>query len=372
MKKELSEKLRLLHERCHHASGNFSQAQSSEKSFTDLLNEIEILLHQFYICVEKESHFERDIRKLRNSIFFFLNILSPKHPLNCSEPIQAMINSMEDFIDRIDRCFAQHYGDNDLLSKRRVVVFQQELVSFLTWDEATLRENAAITLDLLKSILSDRMEQNPTYGEQKAVRKFMGEIMQGWHHRCQHPYLSGIDTKLILLDFYENRYLGMLFEKVQLNIGKVEPAERTSAIDSLKEYLLKLKEISRRMGIRKNRVIGLLEWLISTPKSSEETSHNGLHSLNEIKTCETNIEKITCNLSADQLALILRAMDDSRLVGAKSMNAVFRNLIPFMRTARKEHLSFGAVRSKAYSPEEKDRQVTLSMLEKMIEKIKNY
>lgn len=364
--------LRLLHERCHYASRNISQTQPSEKSFADLLNEIEILLHQFYISVEKVSQFERDIRKLRNSIFFFLNILSIKHPLNCSEPIQAMINSMEDFIDRIDECFAHHYSNNDLLSKRQLVAFQQELVSFLTWDEATLKENAANTLDLLHMIFSDRMEQNPTYGEQKAVRKFMGEILQGWHHRCQHPYLSGIDTKLILLDFYENRYLGMLFEKVQRNIDKVEPAERTCAIESLKEYLLKLKEISRRIGIRKNCVIGLLEWLIGTPKSSEETSHNRLHSLNEIKTCETNIEKITCNLSADQLALILRAMDDSRLVGAKSLNAVFRNLIPFMRTERKEHLSFGAVRSKAYSPEEKDRLVTLAMLEKMIEKIKSY
>jgi hypothetical protein len=83
-------------------------------------------------------------------------------------------------------------------------------------------------------------------------------------------------------------------------------------------------------------------------------------------------QKVLCTLSADQIALILRAADESQILKARSMNAVFKFIIPFLSTPHKENLSAAAVRSKAYNPEEGDRDAAVAALQKIIRKIQGY
>lgn len=82
--------------------------------------------------------------------------------------------------------------------------------------------------------------------------------------------------------------------------------------------------------------------------------------------------KIMCSLSADQIALILRGADEAQVFKARSLNAVFKAIIPYLSTEHKETLSADAVRSKAYNPEEADREAAISALEAIIRKIKSY
>lgn len=82
--------------------------------------------------------------------------------------------------------------------------------------------------------------------------------------------------------------------------------------------------------------------------------------------------KVLCTLSADQIALILRAADESQILKARSMNAVFKFIIPYLSTPHKEDLSAAAVRSKAYNPEEADRDAAIAALQKIIRKIQGY
>lgn len=93
-----------------------------------------------------------------------------------------------------------------------------------------------------------------------------------------------------------------------------------------------------------------------------------------VKANPANIEKhkVLCTLSADQIALILRAADESQILKARSMNAVFKFIIPFLSTPHKENLSAAAVRSKAYNPEEADRDAAVEALYKIIKKIQGY
>jgi hypothetical protein len=93
-----------------------------------------------------------------------------------------------------------------------------------------------------------------------------------------------------------------------------------------------------------------------------------------IKPDAVNIDKhkVLCTLSADQIALILRALDESQIIKARSMNAVFKYIIPFLSTPHKENLSAGAVRSKAYNPEEADRDAAVEALYRIIKKIQGY
>lgn len=83
-------------------------------------------------------------------------------------------------------------------------------------------------------------------------------------------------------------------------------------------------------------------------------------------------QKVLCTLSSDQIALILRAADESQVLKARSMNAVFKFIIPYLSTPHKENLSAAAVRSKAYNPEEADRDAAVDALQKIIKKIQGY
>lgn len=82
--------------------------------------------------------------------------------------------------------------------------------------------------------------------------------------------------------------------------------------------------------------------------------------------------KILCTLSGDQIALILRGADEAQVIKARSMNAVFKAIVPFLSTEHKENLSADSIRSKAYNPEEADRDAAIKALQAIIRKIQSY
>jgi hypothetical protein len=82
--------------------------------------------------------------------------------------------------------------------------------------------------------------------------------------------------------------------------------------------------------------------------------------------------KVLCKLSTDQTALILRASDELKILMSKSMNQVFKTIVPYLSTPNKTDLSYDAMRSKAYVAEERDKEIAIKTLEKMIDRIKEY
>jgi hypothetical protein len=82
--------------------------------------------------------------------------------------------------------------------------------------------------------------------------------------------------------------------------------------------------------------------------------------------------KIECILSTDQMGLILRATDESRILKARSMSQIFKTIVPYLSTPFKKDLSYQSVRSKSYNAEERDKEIAIQTLEKIIKKIKSY
>lgn len=81
--------------------------------------------------------------------------------------------------------------------------------------------------------------------------------------------------------------------------------------------------------------------------------------------------KILCNLSTDQMALILRAADEAKILISRSMNEVFKTIVPHLSTPHKQDLSYNAVRSKIYNIENRDKEIAVETLERIITKIKD-
>src|ERR1700744_451423 len=81
---------------------------------------------------------------------------------------------------------------------------------------------------------------------------------------------------------------------------------------------------------------------------SEEKDEEGLPA-------DISMFKVLCALSVDQLGLILKAADDTRLIVSRSISLVFRTIVPFLSTNKKRHISWNSMRSSTYHPEESDK-----------------
>lgn len=85
-----------------------------------------------------------------------------------------------------------------------------------------------------------------------------------------------------------------------------------------------------------------------------------------------NPYKLICALSQDQLGIILKSADDLRIIISRSLSNIFNQLAPYLSTPYKEDLSPDSMRSHTYSIEERDKQVAIDTLQRMIEKIREY
>jgi hypothetical protein len=82
--------------------------------------------------------------------------------------------------------------------------------------------------------------------------------------------------------------------------------------------------------------------------------------------------KVLCRLSVDQIAIILKAADDTRLLASHSFSLVLRSIVPFLSTERLKHFSWKSARSSTYKMEANDKTVAIHTLEALISKIKEY
>lgn len=82
--------------------------------------------------------------------------------------------------------------------------------------------------------------------------------------------------------------------------------------------------------------------------------------------------KVTCRLSVDQVAILLKAADDTRLLTARSFSLVLRSITPFLSTERMPDFSWKSARSSTMKIEERDKEIAINTLEELIRKIKTY
>ncbi|MEO7978718.1 hypothetical protein [Flavobacterium sp.] len=161
----------------------------------------------------------------------------------------------------------------------------------------------------------------------------------------------------ILVGNYYSSLLFLLDKITEINCSNDEHREH-------------LKEVTATL-------ISCLDELITFIESRFANYLNKSFSIIEKKRTESSVVdsasgKVLCKLSTDQTALILRASDELKILISKSMNHLFKTIVPFLSTPNKVDLSYNAMRSKAYIFEERDKQIAIETLESMIKQIKEY
>lgn len=344
--------------------------------------------------VNKKKEVELLVRQYYSSTINLIDLLFdnrqklPKGNSGLKKIYDSMINILNDLLMFIERRFAKFLSLEEkvantylLMTKQRLRQKLQELQKYLEIPNLKSRG----TLNLLLSRLNrfaDRAGSDfevtfRTLFYKKELIKALEELQFEKADVSNESVFDAVDRVLIYLNYNSKTYIDELTIRIfkSISLGKTS----FQKLDKLRYHRKEFKQLHRKPGYILNPNYHDLDiivekWFDEEIEYWEKFAQSSAQFETQFKANVVNkrINKILCNLTTDQIALILRGADEARIFIAKSMNEVFKTIVPHLSTPHKVDLSYDAMRSKSYIAEEKDKEKAIEALEKVIRKIKGY
>ena len=190
---------------------------------------------------------------------------------------------------------------------------------------------------------------------------------------------SKLDELLINMNFNSKTYIYNLTEWLATNVNDIEQTD--AKMDRLLFYLKLFKQYHKKPGIIFNRKDADLHkqvsnWFTQEVFYLEKQIHYSIVPIKGVAAPKEVVQKekakLLSILSVDQMALILRAADDLKIVMARSLNSVFKNIVPYLSTPYQENISYDSMRSKSYAAETRDKEIVIETLQQVIKRINEY
>jgi len=350
--------------------------------------------------VNKKKEVELLVRQYYSSIINIIDIVVgnmdklPKDNVHLKEVYQNMLTVLNELLLFIENRFAKFLSLEEKVASTYLVMTKQRLRQKLTilrkqLEPTNLKNNA--TYQLLLTRLSRFTERAGSDFEvafrtlfyKSELIKLLEEIDAKSLHEANESVFGRMDRLLIYLNYNSKTYIDELTLRIFKNISTLKNA--LQKLDRLRYYRKEFKQLHRKPGYILNPNYHDLDIIVEkwfdeeilyfekiVQVSPPTASPNNGVGQEQIDKRNSEVNKILCNLTTDQIALILRGADESRLFIAKSMNEVFKRIVPHLSTPHKTDLSYDAMRSKSYIAEERDKQKTIEALEKVIKKIQSY
>lgn len=299
--------------------------------------------------------------------------------------LDNIISCIEELLFLIERRFTSYLGIDervpatyfDLLKKEllkrlpRTIKKHREQHSLIPVLELIIRE-----VEAFLNLPSDKHKH--TFREMFYLKDLCVEL-EFLEYNDDATLYTTLDEVLIRMNFNSKTYIYNLTERIAEHINSVEqPSER---MECLLFDLKSFKQLHKKPGtifMTQNAVLHkqVDNWFSQEIFYLEKKIHYAIVPLKggEQKSApkDKEKEKLLSILSVDQMALILRAADDLRIVMARSLNSVFKNIVPFLSTPYQENISYDSMRSKSYSAEGRDKEIVTETLQQMIKKINEY
>lgn len=299
--------------------------------------------------------------------------------------LDNIISCIEELLFLIERRFTSYLGIDervpatyfDLLKKEllkrlpRTIKKHREQHSLIPVLELIIRE-----VEAFLNLPSDKHKH--TFREMFYLKDLCVEL-EFLEYNDDATLYTTLDEVLIRMNFNSKTYIYNLTERIAAHINSVEqPSER---MECLLFDLKSFKQLHKKPGmifLTQNAVLHkqVDNWFSQEIFYLEKKIHYAIVPLKggEQKSApkDKEKEKLLSILSVDQMALILRAADDLRIVMARSLNSVFKNIVPFLSTPYQENISYDSMRSKSYSAEGRDKEIVTETLQQMIKKINEY
>lgn len=188
-----------------------------------------------------------------------------------------------------------------------------------------------------------------------------------------------LDTLLVYMNFNSKTYINYLTSCMTENMKSTGDSDK---IELLLAYYKGLRQLHGHPNYAFNPEYESIKHILDKWFDEELNYYRKKVALNPINIGPRQViesdkkltvaSKVICTLSGDQIALLIRAADEVRMLSAKSLTAAFRSIVPYVASKERDDLSYESLRIKSYSAEQTDKDVAIQILRKMIDKIQDY
>lgn len=372
------------------------QIRSILSKISEENDNLQSVLKNQVFSITKEKQLELLIKQYHSSLIILLDqacenqkrSFSKNHLLD--EVNKSVISCLDEFLSFIEVRFSTYLSLSERVPLTYLNVTKKELRTKINKLKNSLINKVGdkhltdiVLSNLLSFTNSSYDSHKTTFGEVLYNKELVKELEMLDKPEKETCIYSALNELLIYLNFnskaFANHFTQRLAEKIN---------EFQNITDKLDQLLLHYKEFNQ-MHRKPHAVLNpqfrdlkpvLSNWFMQEIFYLEKKLHFSVVPLNA-KTeniqqakeiLEKGKQKVLCVLSSDQMGLILRASDELKILMAKSLNEVFKTIVPYLSTPYKESLSYDGMRSKSYMAEERDKQLAIETLERIIKRIKEY
>ncbi|ALM47427.1 hypothetical protein AMR72_00060 [Flavobacterium psychrophilum] len=362
----------------------------SDKAIIEAVHIQSELKNQVF-SLHKESQIRLLVQKYHSAFIILLDTLSDYeiNPAFAKEEYgniaSTLISILDELLFFIETRFSNYLTLEERVPPTYLNVSRNELKMKLDRIQKKLIADVAdpsftsIILDHLYRFIHNKKTESVTLREvlyHKELVQKLELLGAGDNHTTLHNALNEL---LVYMNFNSREYISYFTRSIAEKINTLQT--KVERVDSLHFHYKEFSQMQSHQTMilypqHQDLKVILGNWFQQEILYLEKTMHLPNKSIRDIrKTSAAPLkveEKVRVNLSSDQIALILRAFDDSRLLEARSMSQVFKMIVPYLSTPSKEELSYDSVRTKSYNAESKDKEVVISTLEKIIKRLNDY
>jgi len=332
-------------------------------------------------CLIKKYH--SSLIALLDQALEDLALIKDSVPLR--QVLDTIISCIDELLSLIEHRFTSYLSIDERVPATYFALLKKELTKRLLSVDRRLRgyEPYLTTFKILRQELERFLTQpsdKHTYIFQEIL--YLKDLVLELEHlepMDEAAVYSRLDELLINMNFNSKTYIYSLTQRLAASINDLEqPGEK---MDRLLFYLKLFKQYHKKPGIIFNQKDADLHkqvsnWFTQEVFYLEKQIHYSIIPLKGVENPKEVVQKektkLLSVLSVDQMALILRAADDLKIVMARSLNSVFKNIVPHLSTPYQENISYDSMRSKSYSAEMRDKEIVIETLQQMIKKINEY
>lgn len=295
--------------------------------------------------------------------------------------LDTIITSIDEVLFLIESRFRKYLGTDERVPATYLNILQKKIpnrlmaISKKTHSNHHLQPVVAIVVSELDVFVN---KHSHSFREIFYIKDLCQEL-EHLQQADMTSFYSSVDELLISMNFNSKKYIYYLTQRLADHINGIEKAPEK--MERLFFCLKLFNQFHKRPAMVFNAKDASLHTQITNwftqeifyleKKAQYAISPLPIHpTKKEIKAEEK--QKILSMLSVDQMALILRAADEMKIIMARSLSSVFKSIAPHLSTPYQENISYDSMRSKSYSAEVRDKEIVIQNLQEMINKIKEY
>lgn len=344
---------------------------------------IQIRIKNEIFSLRKKREIRLLIRKYHSSLIFLLDAVVDNRKTaafeaaGLAETAELIIGCLDELLSFLENRYSNYLSLDERVPITYLMVSRNELELKLKKLKKSKCESEQdqIVLGIVIEELSNAglcdTNSRVTFRQLGYERMLLKSVLSLEHSENASAVFSAFDRLLISLNFNSAQYVNLLKERLISKLDVGEGVEQK--FNTLSYYSKELGQIDSNYAITFNPAAQHLKMVLEQWLKYEMLYLEKKMERSDALASKGTVEnKLECDLSADQIGIILRAADEARVVKSRSMSLVFQRIVPHLSTAFKRDLSYQSVRSKSYNAEETDKNTAILTLEKMIKKIRSY